>query len=64
MYQQFCESSEAQGVVRKQAVRFVIMEMLGTPDDITVLTESGEEINKKAESLFSDDSKSAAVLSV
>lgn len=64
MYQQFCESSEAQGVVRKQAVRLVIMEMLGTPDDITVLTESGEEINKKAESLFSDDSKSAAVLSV
>lgn len=63
MYQQFCESSEAQGVVRKQAVRFVIMEMLGTPDDITVLTESGDEVNKKAESLFSNDSSSAAVLS-
>ena len=63
MYQQFCESSEAQGVVRKQAVRFVIMEMLGTPDDITVLTESGDEVNKKAESLFSNDSSSATVLS-
>ena len=64
MYQQFCESSEAQGVVRKQAVRFVIMEMLGTPDDITVLTESGDEVNKKAEPLFSMESNSAAVLSV
>lgn len=64
MYRQFCESSEAQGIVRKQAVRFVIMEMLGTPDDITVLTESGEGVNKKAESLFLDDSNSAAILSV
>ena len=64
MYQQFCESSEAQGIVRKQAVRFVIMEMLGTPDDITVLTESGDEVNKKAEPLFSSASNSAAVLNV
>ena len=63
MYQQFCESSEAQGIVRKQAVRFVIMEMLGTPDDITVLTESGEEVNKKAGPLFLNDSSSAAILS-
>ena len=62
MYQQFCESSEAQGIVRKQAVRFVIMEMLGTPDDITVLTESGEAVNKKAEPLFLSDSLSATIL--
>lgn len=63
MYQQFCESSEAQGAVRKQAVRFVIMEMLGTPDDITVLTESGEKVNKKTELLFSNESHSATILS-
>lgn len=64
MYQQFCESSEAQGIIRKQAARIVIMEMLGTPDDITVLTESGEGVNKKAESLFLGNSNSAAILSV
>lgn len=63
MYQQFCESSEAQGVIRKQAVRFVIMEMLGTPDDITILTESGNEVNQKAEALFSSESNSSAILS-
>ena len=63
MYQQFCESSEAQGLVRKQAVRFVIMEMLGSPDDITVLTESGMQVNKEVEGDFDNESKSALILS-
>ncbi len=63
MYQQFCETSESQGIVRKQAVRFVIMEMLGTPDDITVLTESGAKVNKESETLFSSDNNSAKILS-
>lgn len=63
MYHHFCESSEAQGLVRKQAVRFVIMEKLGTPDDITLLTESGEKVNQEAKGLFEPKSMSVAFLS-
>lgn len=63
MYRQFCESSEAQGLVRKQAVRFVIMEKLGTPDDITLLTESGEKVNQETKGIFETKSMSATFLS-
>lgn len=62
MYRQFCESSEAQGLVRKQAVRFVIMEMLGTPDDISVLTESGERVNRSVADNFNSGSSSTMFL--
>lgn len=63
MYRHFCESSEAQGLVRKQAVRFVIMEKLGTPDDITLLTESGEKVNQEVKGIFETKSMSATFLS-
>lgn len=62
MYKQFCEAAEAQGLVLKQAARFVVMEKLQNPDDISVVTESGHNINKQTSNTIDNDFKSTGVL--
>lgn len=47
LYTEFMDQLDADALALKQSVRMILMEKLGSPDDITAMSESGERLRQK-----------------